>query len=166
MSVQKESSEIDNTKNDVTCEALVKEVSKVIGENYFPDMQIEADYLEQQTGLTNNLYDEFAGEMPKISTNVDTIIIVKAKESKIAEVVQKLSEYRNRLLNDTMQYSKNTGKIQASKIEQIDPYVCFVQLGGDTAIVDEQGDEAIIAYCQHENELAISTIEVKVAKGI
>ena len=129
-------------------------------------MSIGIGYFILRFLLTNNLYDEFAGEMPKISTNVDTIIIVKAKESKIAEVVQKLSEYRNRLLNDTMQYSKNTGKIQASKIEQIDPYVCFVQLGGDTAIVDEQGDEAIIAYCQHENELAISTIEVKVEKGI
>ena len=127
-------------------------------------MQIEADYLEQQTGLTNNLYDEFAGEMSKISTNVDTIIIVKAKEGKIAEVKQKLSEYRDRFLNDTMQYPTNTGKIQASRIEQIESYVCFVQLGGDTTIVAGQGDEAIIAYCQHENELAISTIEVKSGK--
>lgn len=129
-------------------------------------MHIEADYLEQKTGITNNLYDEFAGEMPKINTNVDTIIIVKAKEGKITEVEQKLSEYRDRLLNDTMQYPTDNEKIQASRIEKIDPYVCFVQLGGDTTIVDKQGDEAILAYCQHENELAISTIEVKVTKGI
>ena len=166
LSVQKEFSETDNAINNVTCEVLVKEVSKVIGENYFPDMQIEDDYFEQQTGLTNSLYDEFAGEMAKINTNVDTIIIVKAKEGKIAEVEQKLSEYRNQLLNDTMQYPTNTGKIQASRIEQIDSYVCFVQLGGDTTIVNGQDDESIIAYCQHENELAISTIEVKVANGI
>ena len=166
LSVQKEFSETDNAINNVTCEVLVKEVSKVIGENYFPDMQIEDDYLEQQTGLTNSLYDEFAGEMAKINTNVDTIIIVKAKEGKIEEVEQKLSEYRDRLLNNTMQYQTNTGKIQASRIEQIDSYICFVQLGGDTKKVEEQGNEAITIYCQHINELAISTIQVKVANGI
>ncbi len=169
MSVQESSaseSETKTVKDELTCDALIKEVSKVIGDNYYPDMQIDADYLEQQTGITSDLYDDFAGEIPMITNNVDSIIIVKAKEGKIAEVEKKISDYRDRLVNDTLQYPVNIGKIQASRIEQIDPYVCFVQLGGDTTAVDEQGDEAVIAYCQEENELAISTIEAKVANGI
>ena len=62
------------------------------------------------------------------------------------------------LVNDTMQYPMNLGKIQASRVERIGDYVCFVQLGADTSSVEEQGDEAVITYCQEQNELALEAI--------
>ena len=44
-------------------------------------------------------------------------------------------------------------------METIDNYVCFVQLGADTTVVADQGEEEIIAYCQEENERALYILE-------
>ena len=74
------------------------------------------------------------------------------------EVESALNAYRDSLVNDTMQYPMNLGKIQASRVERIGDYVCFVQLGADTSSVEEQGDEAVITYCQEQNELALEAI--------
>ena len=51
------------------------------------------------------------------------------------------------------------GKVQASRIEVIDRYVCYVQLGADTGDAAEKGDEEVLAVCQQENERAIDIIE-------
>ena len=52
---------------------------EVLGEDYWPDMQIAPEYLEEY-GLYSDIYDEFYGEMLKDTTNADTLIIIGAKE--------------------------------------------------------------------------------------
>ena len=47
----------------------------------------------------------------------------------------------------------------ASRIEIIDNYICFVQLGADTAAAAQEGDEKVVAQCQSENERAVDMIE-------
>ena len=49
-------------------------------------------------------------------------------------------------------------------MEVFDNYVCFVLLGGDTTSVDEQGEEAVITYCQEQNEKAIDAIRTALTK--
>ena len=44
-------------------------------------------------------------------------------------------------------------------MEVIDDYICFLQLGADTTVVAEQGQEAITNYCLEENEQALYVIE-------
>ena len=85
-------------------------------------------------------------------------LIIHAKDGKVEDVENALNAYRDSLVNDTMQYPMNLGKIQASRVERIGDYVCFVQLGADTSSVEEQGDEAVITYCQEQNELALEAI--------
>ena len=109
-------------------------------------------------GVSAELYDAYLGEAPMISVNVDTLLIIHAKDGKVEEVESALNAYRDSLVNDTMQYPMNLGKIQASRVERIGDYVCFVQLGADTSSVEEQGDEAVITYCQEQNELALEAI--------
>lgn len=133
-------------------------VVDALGENYWPQMSIPAEYMEG-FGLTADMYDEFFGEMPMISTNVDTLIIVKAKEGQLETVEGVLTAYRENLVNDTMQYPMNVGKIQASEVKTIGDYVCFVQLGADVMDVAEQGDEAVIKHCQEQNAIAIEALE-------
>ena len=41
---------------------------------------------------------------------------------------------------------------------QISREYSFVKLGADTSSVEEQGDEAVITYCQEQNELALEAI--------
>jgi hypothetical protein len=132
---------------------------EVMGENYWPNTEITPEYLEEY-GLTADMYEDFYGEMPMISTNVDTVIVVHAKEERVAAVEEVLHNYREKLVNDTMQYPMNVGKIQASRIETFGNYVCFVQLGADTTeFYGENGDEeAVIKHCQEQNELAIEAL--------
>ncbi|MBP3352362.1 MAG: DUF4358 domain-containing protein [Lachnospiraceae bacterium] len=147
---QEQDSELKNIR-----QALVE----VLGENYWPNTEISAEYLEDY-GLTGDMYEDFYGEMPMISTNVDTIIVVKAKEGQVPAVEEVLNNYRDNLVNDTMQYPMNVGKIQASRIETFGNYVCFAQLGADTTeIYGEDGDEeAVIKHCQEQNELAMEAL--------
>lgn len=132
---------------------------EVLGENYWPNTEIPAEYLEDY-GLTSDMYEDFYGEMPMISTNVDTVIVVQAKEGQVTAVEEVLNNYRDDLVSDTMQYPMNVGKIQASRIEIFGDFVCFVQLGADTTeFYGEDGDEeAVIKHCQEQNELAIEAL--------
>ena len=114
-----------------------KAVTDALGDNYWPDSEIPGEMLNETYGVSAELYDAYLGEAPMISANVDTLLIIHAKDGKVEE---------------------NLGKIQASRVERIGDYVCFVQLGADTSSVEEQGDEAVITYCQEQNELALEAI--------
>lgn len=135
-----------------------KAVTDALGEDYWPDSEIPAEMLNDTYGVSADLYDAYLGESPMISVNVDTLLIIHAKNGKVEEVENALNTYRDHLVNDTMQYPMNLGKIQASRIERVGDYVCFVQLGADTSAAEEQGDEAVITHCQEQNELALEAI--------
>lgn len=135
-----------------------KAVTDVLGDDYWPDSEIPEEMLNETYGVSADLYDAYLGECPMISVNVDTLLIIHAKDGKVEDVENALNAYRDSLVNDTMQYPMNLGKIQASRVERIGDYVCFVQLGADTSSVEEQGDEAVITYCQEQNELALEAV--------
>ena len=135
-----------------------KAVADALGDDYWPDSEIPEEMLNETYGVSADLYDAYLGECPMISVNVDTLLIIHAKDGKVEDVENALNAYRDSLVNDTMQYPMNLGKIQASRVERIGDYVCFVQLGADTSSVEEQGDEAVITYCQEQNELALEAI--------
>ena len=135
-----------------------KAVTDALGDNYWPDSEIPEEMLDDTYGVSADLYDAYLGESPMISVNVDTLLIIHAKDGKVEDVENALNAYRDHLVNDTMQYPMNLGKIQASRIERVGDYVCFVQLGADTSSVEEQGDEAVITYCEEQNELALEAI--------
>lgn len=150
-------------RSDIAVTDLKTAVADALGDAYWPETEIPAEYLDGTYGISADMYEEYLGEMPMMSTNVDTLVIVKAKEDSAAQVEEAMNAYRDMLVNDTMQYPMNVGKIQASRIETFGRYVCFVQLGGDTtAVMDENPDnedDAVIAYCQEQNQIALDAIE-------
>ena len=147
-------------QNDIS--SIRQTLVEVLGEAYWPDEQIAPEYLEEY-GLYSDIFDEFYGEMPKDTINADTLIIIGAKEGMVEEAEEVLNRYREALVADTDQYPMNAGKIQASRIETIGNYVCFVQLGADTTKeYGENGNEdVVIRHCQEQNELAIEAISKK-----
>ena len=151
----------DDNAGETTSSVSVADIKQAVvdelGENYWPNTEMPAEFLEGY-GLTADMYDEFLGEMPMISTNVDTLIVIKAKDGQVEAVEGVLNAYRENLVNDTMQYPMNVGKIQASRISTFGNFVCFVQLGADVMDFMEQGDEAVIQHCQAQNELALEAI--------
>lgn len=151
-----ESTEAGNTGTPL--QNAKKAVTDALGDDYWPDSEIPEEMLNETYGVGADLYDAYLGECPMISVNVDTLLIIHAKDGKVEDVENALNAYRDSLVNDTMQYPMNLGKIQASRVERIGDYVCFVQLGADTSSVEEQGDEAVITYCQEQNELALEAV--------
>lgn len=149
----------------VDIQDIKKALVDTFGDNYWPDSEIPKEMLKDIYGVSEELYEEYYGESPMISTNVDTVLVIKAKEDQVAAVEEALNTYRNALVNDTMQYPMNVGKIQASRIETFGTYVCFVQLGADTMEASENGDEAVIEKCQQDNELALEVIQNTLAKN-
>ena len=148
---------------DVSMEDLKEAVVEMLGENYWPNMAADEGILSELYGISEDMYDDFLAELPMISTNVDTMIIIKAKEGQVDAVEAALNDYRDRMVNDGFQYPMNIGKIQASRIETFGNYVCFIQLGGEVTDLLEQGDDVVIAHCQEENEKALDAIRMRLA---
>lgn len=139
-------------------EGLKTAVVESLGENYWPDMALLPDMLEMSFGITSDMYEDYMAEMPMISANVDTLLIVRAKDDKVEAVREALEAYRDTQINSTTQYPMNLGKVQASRIETIGNYVIFAQLGADTEKAAGEDDEAVIAYCQEVNGQVIDVI--------
>lgn len=138
--------------------AIVEE----LGDNYFPNAPLFPNMLEEMFGITSDMYDDYFAELPMISANVDTLVIVKAKDDRVKEVEDALNAYHDAKVNDTLQYPQNVGKVQASRVERIGNYVCFVELGGDVSDLLDSGDEVVITHCQEINELVIEIISQNV----
>lgn len=143
-------------------EGIKSAILEQVGDNYFPNMALMPDMLEAQFGITADMYDDYFAEMPMISANVDTLLIIKAKDGMVEDVEAALEAYRDVQVNDALQYPKNVGVVQGSRIEKIGNYVCFSQLGGDTMDLMDSGDEAVILHCQELNDLVIGIIRQKV----
>lgn len=138
--------------------AIRQAVADALGEDYWPNTLLPVQWLEGY-GLTDDMYVDFWGETPMISTNADMIIVIRAAEGQIDAVEEVLNAYREVQVNDTMQYPMNVGKIQASRIEVVGDWACFVQLGADTMDLLDAGDEAVIRHCQEQNEMALEAIK-------
>lgn len=139
-------------------EGVKAAIIESIGENYFPNTPLFPDLLEERYGITPDMYVDYFAEIPMISTNVDTLVIIKAKSDKVKDVEDALNAYRDDQISNAFQYPRNMGIVQGSRIERIGNYVCFAQLGGDLTGVEENGDEAVILHCQELNELVIEII--------
>lgn len=138
--------------------AIRTAVTDALGEDYWPNMQLTPDLLEMTFGLTEDMYEDYLAESPMISVNVDTMVVVKPKAGREAAVEEKLGAYRDMLVSDSMQYPMNLGKVQASRVDRIGNYICFVQLGADTQEALEDSEEAVIVQCQAANERALEAI--------
>lgn len=144
---------------DITMEEVRSAVVDVLAENYWPDTSIDATSLEEIYGIKPDMYEDYLAECPMISVNVDTLIVIKAKADQVENVKNTLEEYRERNISENMNYPMNLGKIQASRIEVFDNYVCFVQLGADTTAAMDVSEEAVVDQCLEENERALDAIE-------
>lgn len=134
-------------------------VVNILGDNYWPDKKLTKEELETETGISEDMYDDYFAEKQSVETDIDTIIIIKAKEEYVGEVESILNEYRESLMTKYKDRPQELGKVEASRIETVDSYVSFVQLGADTEAAAEIGDEEVISVCQQENERAVDIIE-------
>ena len=149
-------------KKFVTLTQLKDSVKELMGDRYWPEVSLTKEELEQKIGITEDMYVDFLAEKQILDSHIDTLIIIHAKEAHVGEVEQALEKYRKGIIEQNQNYPQNLCKAEASRMETIEDYVCFVQLGADTTIVADKGEDEIVAYCQEENERALYVLEKEI----
>ncbi len=142
-----------------TLPELEREVKELLGDNYWPEVNLSAAELEKLTGITEDMYLDFLAERQVLDAHIDMMIIIHAKEDYVGEIERNLEAYRSGVIEQNRNHPQNLGKAKASRLETIDNYVCFVQLGADTTFLADKGQEAVTAYCLEENERALYVLE-------
>lgn len=137
-------------------------VVEILGENYWPDTLLSAEELAERTGISDNMYEDYLAEYQHTEAGIDMMILIKAKEGEIENIENYLNQYREILLKIYEQQPQNESKVFASRIEVIDNYICYVQLGADIASYHEDDSDKMIAHCQQENERALDIIEKRI----
>lgn len=138
---------------------LEKEVKDLLGDNYWPEVNLSKTELEKLTGITEDMYVDFLAERQALDAHIDTLIIIHAKEDYVGTIEEAIETYRSALIEQNKNYPQNLSKARASRIETIDDYICFVLLGADTTPLADRGSEAVMAHCLEENEKALYVLE-------
>lgn len=147
------------TAADVSLGDILDDIKEAYGESYLPDSEINGQTMKNVVGLSPDLCEEYVGEMPMISTHVETFIGVKAKEGSADDVENAMTAYRDYLLNDAIQYPMNLPTLEASQVVRHDNYVFFVMVGRPDDQALEEGDEAALASAKENNQKAIDIID-------
>lgn len=150
-------------RNDVSTQSLVEAAAAELGDDYWANAELAPEYLDDWYGISDDMYEEYYGQTPMISVNVDTLIVVKTEEDHVEDVQNAFGTYKESMSQDSMQYPINLSKIQASEIRTFGNYVCFVQLGADAANTSSSDEEAV-EKCQEMNERALAVIEKELTK--
>ena len=96
-----------------------------------------------------------------MSAHVDIFVAVKAKEGKAEEVEQLLQTYQDNLLNNSLQYPMNLGKVEGAMLYRNGDYVFYFILGGypdDVEEVDAQKEQEL-------NQIGVDAIEELLGKA-
>lgn len=141
---------------------LKEAVENSIGEKYWPDTLLTDEEFSERTGISEDLYKNFMAEYQRSEAGIDMMILVEVREDSLEAVENYLEGYRSLLLKIYENQPQNEAKVYASRIETINHYVCYVQLGADITGLKELGRDEMIAYCQEENERAIDILERKI----
>lgn len=100
----------------------------VYGDKYYPDTEMTEEQIREELGLDESLYEEVYAENTDENERPDTFIAVKAKSGKVDEVKEKLTAYKQRLIDENS-FDANADKLNAAEIYSEGDYVFFVLLG-------------------------------------
>lgn len=144
---------------EVSLSNIHEAVKDAYGEGYIPSMTFDETMMEEIFGVKKDLYEEYIAEGPMISAHVDTFAAVHAKEGKGADVEAALKAYRDKQVNDSLQYPMNIAKVQASQVIRHGDYVFFVMLGTLDAGSEDQDEETALKLAKEANQIGIDIID-------
>ena len=145
--------------SDVSAADIGKAVADEYGDEYVPDMDIDADILDATYGIKPEWYDDFFGQAPMINVNIDTFIAVKAKADKVSDVEKALNDYAEFYKNDAQKYPKDLAKVDACRVYTKGNYVFFIMLGYPTDEVENMDDAAQVKFYTEQNDRAVKVID-------
>lgn len=132
-----------SVRKDVDLSEVLNAVKAELGEDYYPNRDMELSEVKDFTGLSDDQIEEFIAQVPMISVGVDTFIAIKATEGNGDAVYKGLEKYRTYLVEESLQYPMNLPKVNAAKVVQYGDYSFFIMLGRyNDEIEDAESDEA------------------------
>ncbi|MCR3955810.1 MAG: DUF4358 domain-containing protein [Gudongella sp.] len=140
----------ESIETNVDINEIHNTVIEELGEDYIPNMDMEMQEVVDLTGIDPDTVEEFIGQRPMISMNVDTFIAIKASQGKGDAAAQALESYRTYLVEESMQYPMNLPKVNASKVVQHGDYVFFLMLGGMNDQIDDVESEEAREFAEAE----------------
>lgn len=144
------------------------EIVKWYGTTYYPSMKVHEDefslgsYLADILKIDAAWVDEIIIEVPMISANADTLILVDASEGNAENVLNALQAYKTYLIEESFQYPMNEARVKTAAVAQSGDYVCFSILGGAVDNPEEMGitnDEELASYYEMMNMNAIYAMQ-------
>ena len=101
---------------------------------------VDEEYL-QFIGITDEMYDAYAGSYCPITPGVDIILVIQAKSDKVADVQSALEARRQEIFNANENYiGALRDKAEAGRVIVKGNYVLLV-IAGDDAVVEDEGVE-------------------------
>lgn len=101
---------------------------------------IEQDYIDF-IGLSEDMYESYAGSYCPITPGVDVIMVVEAKEGKVEDVKAKLEQRKAEIVAANENYvGALLDKAQAGRII-VKGNVVVLVIAGDEIVVEDQGVE-------------------------
>ena len=144
------------------------EIVKWYGNTYYPNIKVHQDETYLGTYLADTLkidaawVDDVIIEVPMISANVDTLILVDPSEGNAENVLNALKAYKTYLVEEAFQYPMNEARVRTAAVAQVGDYVCFSILGGAVDNPEEWGittDEELEDYYASMNMNAIYALQ-------
>ncbi|MFI3176474.1 MAG: DUF4358 domain-containing protein [Eubacteriales bacterium] len=148
----------ESPNKDIELQTVVDNIKNAYGTMYYPNMVVEGEMIEEFYGLTEDMYDEVFIEIPMISGQSDILMAIKVADGQQEAVLELVTNYRDTLVNDMLQYPSNQLKLQASKVIEYDGFIFLVSLGEIPMEVEEEGEEAVIAKAAEMNAIAEEAI--------
>lgn len=151
--------EKDTTTNTVAIADVIKDVEAAYGDEYVATNILDDETIKELIGIDADWCNELYAANSLVGTHKDILIAVKAKPEYLEKVLLAINEYRDKLIDETVQYPLNMQKIQASRIDTYGNYVFFTLLGFIPSEVEEKSDDEILAAYQEENLKAVDVYE-------
>ena len=150
-----EQSQTENAENyDISVSAILDKVKAAFGEDYLPNMPIEEEMVKETFKLDLGLVEEYVAEMPMIGFHPDKVLIVKAKEGKIDEVVAQLEAAKTEMVENGINYPANLEKVQSTKVVSKGNYAAFFMVGSSNNMSEDP--EERLKFAEDEVQKAVT----------
>ena len=111
---------------------------------------LTADELQEQ----KQLREEYVAEMPMIGAHPDKVLIVKAKDGKVEDVVAQLEAARTDMIENGLHYPMNLEKVQSAKVVSKGNYAAFLLVGSANNMSDDE--EERLKFAEDEVQKAVT----------
>lgn len=73
-----------------TLSELQEAVKEELDDHYWPEISISEEEFKKKTGISRNMYIEFLAQEPETGADIDTMIIIRAREDYVGAIEQAL----------------------------------------------------------------------------